>query len=175
MLLICLLSISLLEGMQDLSKCLDSLLKKKEYLSSDAPPHARSPVKEQGLCTVAVTQEKWTPCLWASMLNGLDHHLGPASSLSLPTRVQVTRQQGTHRKTTRTEDQSLIDLFFVLVFSPPFMSRFLPFSCFFQLPSKPGKPILSSPSSLSTSFSQCHPMSFNRKWGREQETQGHEI
>lgn len=81
----------------------------------------------------------------------------------------------THRKMTRTEDQSLVNLFFVLVFSPLLISHFLPFSCFFQLPSKPGKPILSSPSSLSTSFSQCHPMSCNREWGREQETQGREI
>lgn len=176
MLLVCLLSISLLEGMQDLSKCLDSLLKKKKRVSVQ---WHTTPCKKPREGAGALYR-----CRYAEELDAMSvsEHVKWIRSSSWTCIFTLSAHKGTghktaetHRKLTRTEDQSLVDLFFVLVFSPPFMSHFLPFSCFFQLPSKPGKPILSSPSSLSTSFSQCHPMSFNRKWGREQETQGHEI
>ena len=54
-------------------------------------------MKGQGHIAIAVMQKKWAPCLYVSMLNGLGHHLRPASSLSLPTRVQVTRQRPTEK------------------------------------------------------------------------------
>lgn len=162
--------------MQDLIKCLDSLLKKKKKRVSvqwRITPR-RKPHEGAGA---------HCHCRYAEEMDAMSvsEHVKwiRSSSWTCIFTVSAHKSTGhkteTHRKMTRTEDQSLVNLFFVLVFSPPFMSHFLPFSCFFQLPSKPGKPILSSPSSLSTSFSQCHPMSRNREWGREQETQGHEI